>query len=364
MKSAEEPQLPIGTGQEFWEERKKETLPAQEIKNTATWVNPAFKDTAPFKLKEGEPTNLILFLTQPKESNHGAQKAKRKLVILPELERGRSGLLGQIIFSDQDGRLYRDLNIKGVGLFEKAVENGGYTASPVRPTARDNEILGIFDYEDAVKDAAWAEELLKAGIRTYRIVAIVDLHEIVYSRGEMVSVEEAKKMHILYSDSRPVAEIRAFGTKERISHLAHPSSKRLKAALKDTKALVAQELGKDDLTFEDYAEWFAKTLGEQMARLRKAGLVHGNLFSQNITLDCRIVDLDTVKRIKEIDFSEKDPHKNEVQTYEREFDNTAEALATLLDFMRASDDIRLPRDRVTYLRYFREAYYKELKKSL
>ena len=45
--------LPLGTGETFAQERAKETLPALEVKNTVLWVNPAFKDTMPFKIEQG-----------------------------------------------------------------------------------------------------------------------------------------------------------------------------------------------------------------------------------------------------------------------------------------------------------------------
>ena len=60
--------------------------------------------------------------------------------------------------------------------------------------------------------------------------------------------------------------------------------------------MVAQELGRDPNEFNEweYLRWFSRTLAENVARMHKAGFIHGYLTGHNITLDCRIVDLDSV----------------------------------------------------------------------
>ena len=48
---------------------------------------------------------------------------------------------------------------------------------------------------------------------------------------------------------------------------------------------------------EDYLEWFAETLGRQMAIIHSAGSYHNYLTPHNITLDCRVVDFDSIHEI-------------------------------------------------------------------
>jgi len=68
--------------------------------------------------------------------------------------------------------------------------------------------------------------------------------------------------------------------------------------------MVSQETGKDLSNDRDYLEWFATTLGRNVGLTHKNGWCHGRLGpdekeggAHNITLDCRITDLGTVKKI-------------------------------------------------------------------
>jgi hypothetical protein len=164
---------------------------------------------------------------------------------------------------------------------------------------------GLVDYNYAIGDSQMAEKLLKAGIRTYRVIGITLLEEIVIKRGEdgtvkKIPIKEAEERGMIPKGMQPVAEIRAFGTKERIYSVYSSSSgkERAEAALKDAKLLVAQELGIDPEKFStpEYLEWFAKTLGKEVAKLHKLKLFHNYLSNHNISLDCRIVDLDSVDK--------------------------------------------------------------------
>lgn len=104
-----------------------------------------------------------------------------------------------------------------------------------------------------------------------------------------------------------MVEIRGFGTKARIGDiLSKPADmiedkkKEIKELLlEDAKKLVSQELGRENnpLTDQEYLEWFAETLGENVGLMHKNGWVHGFLHDHNITLDCRIADLGSVKQI-------------------------------------------------------------------
>lgn len=297
MKSPESKNLPVGTGEKFQEERRKETLPATEVRNTVVWVNPAFKE-APFELTLGKETKLGLFFS-PQPS--------REIIVMPEpgSGEGRSGLIGSVVFRDKEDRLYRDVDIKGMGFFVEIVGAESYERDTrdIRPGRGPQEMMGLMDYELALRDRNFSEKFLKAGIRTHRVLAIVDLEEIFY-RGKKISVEAAQEDGIMGQEIHPVLEVRAFGTKERIDYLqADPQNppERREQAFLDAKAMVAQELGRDPSTFsvEEYITWFARTLGKQVATLRKLKLVHRYLSTHNITLDCRIVDLDSVIQAKE-----------------------------------------------------------------
>lgn len=286
-------ELPIGAGKR--ELTSAERVPAVEVANEVGWVNPHIQ--APFDIKEGEPTKLGLFVTTHKES--------RDLTVEGVVGHGRSAILGHMIFEDNEGRKYRDVDIKGLG--NLTYWGRAPFVEAVRVTS-EGVVRGILDYPVALKDAMMAEEFLSNGIRTYRVVAITKLKEIVTNLTrkepqEKISIEEAKKRKMLKSDSEPALAIRAFGTHERIADLfiIDPRYKvQARNSFEDARRMVSQELGisEKDFTAEEYLRWFAKTIGENIGRIHKLGFAHGYLTKHNITLDCRLVDLDSVERPK------------------------------------------------------------------
>ncbi|MBI2640061.1 MAG: hypothetical protein HYW90_04215 [Candidatus Sungbacteria bacterium] len=285
---------PVGTGEKFFKERAKERLPALEVKNTVTWVNPAFKE-APFRLKLGKPTDLGIFFT-PQPEEYPEEKV-RKPIIMREWGKGRSGLLGSAVFRDKESRLYRDVDVKGIGVFQR----NPTAVLDVQPKSGEHahEAFGLMDDDYARIDRNNSEKFLKAGIRTHRVVAISDLEEIIDAEGKKISIAEGKRRGIIPPEMNPVVQVRAFGTKERIGYLRDFGGPARQTVLDDAKALVAQEQSRDPGNFSmgEYLKWFAEALGVQVAKMRKLKVFHGYLTGHNITLDCRIVDLDSVKPI-------------------------------------------------------------------
>ncbi len=162
-------ELPTGTGRES---EPKETLPAVEVANRVTWVNPDFPEL-PFNLKEGEPTKLGMFLTpKPKE---GEQTFDLKVQEL----HGRSGLLGRAIFRDKQGRLYRDVDLKGIGRveFKNSKPQVGHVETG------QHGIEGIFQKNEADRLSSITETFLKLGTRTERYLAIINASEIIDEYG-------------------------------------------------------------------------------------------------------------------------------------------------------------------------------------
>ncbi len=290
--------LPIGEGGAFLEEREKYALPAEEVENTVLWVNPAFAGTLPFELKEGEPTKLAAFLS-PKE-----REGQRVFYVSHnEAKRGRSGLWQEVVFRDQGGIHYRDVDQKGVGCFEVDLRGwhsrASFRVSRLSEALNPKRVRGFLNSELAFYDKDNSEKLLAHGIRTYRTVAIIGLEEIIDEAGEKISVEKARERGIIPEGFEPVIQVRAYpGTRERIPGVSRTETNKrtAKHALKDAKTLVAAELGKDPKEFstEDYLIWFAETLGKQVARLHQLNLVHKGLFPHDITLDCCLVDLDSM----------------------------------------------------------------------
>lgn len=273
---------------------KKEvfTLPVIEVPNKVVWVNQDFPEI-PFDIELGKHSNLGVFM-QPAGST-------TEVEVTPTSN--RSGLITRAVFKDRQGNLYRDVNLKGIGGsdFDFKTSTSGRVlkalAHIVNPRKRNIEdsSFGICDKADALVDANRAEELYSRGIRTDRTIAIIELEGIVH-RKETISIKEAKERGYIQESETPVVQVRAYGTKARMRDVGDAGGNPL---MKDAMHLVAQELGvsEEKFTFKAYTKWFAKTLGTQMALLHLNGYIHGNMSLHNVTLDCRLTDFDTVRKV-------------------------------------------------------------------
>jgi len=264
------------------------------VKNRVVEVNPYV--LSPLNLTVGEPSPLGLF------SHSWTDGSAKKETHLMECwtRHNRSSLLGRALFGDTEGRVYRDIDLKGIGHlgFQKVLIPGS-----IRELQNLN---GLLDESSAYFEYQLSEEFINAGIRTNRVIGIIKLEELVLGNN-LMSVAKARKEHVIKDPDgtfNPVILIRAFVTKARIDDLLEgvQDSGFRRLLIEDAKALVSRELGREKvLSDEEYAVWFTKTLGENVALMHKNGWAHNYLYRHNITLDSRIVDLDGVSRISEYD---------------------------------------------------------------
>lgn len=280
----------VPTGERSILKTKRETLTALEVKNKVVWVNPDL-DT-PFNLKVGESTELGVFV-----STQNLKNEKLRNVEVDDNHQ-RSILLGRTIFKDNkksDGvhQAYRDIDIKGAGYVIDAKTIGSTSMKG------KTEAFGILNEGAAYQDMAISEVFHDYGIRTHRVIAIIELEEII-CYGEKMSIEDVKAMGVIGESSKPVLEIRAFGTRMRLMDAASnntPSEKK-DLIINDARVLVAQELGIDPENFSllDYAKWLARSIGRNVGLMHSHGYMHKFLTQgHNFTLDGSIVDFDSVQ---------------------------------------------------------------------
>ncbi len=285
------PILPVGDGGELEgradRNKRERTLRFAPVKNRVIMVNPNIH--APLRLIQGEPSPLGLFAirenTRPDEGE-----------IALEVMHGhsRSALLTRALFSDREGRTYRDIDLKGTGaVYKDSPRSRPYVVAPGAHKGSGN-MEGLLEKDFAFHDYELSEEFLKVGIRTHRVIGIIRLWEVL-SDSERVSLWGNSKFTVLdeglidSNDFRSVIQVRAFGTKARVQDASDD------LLYKDAKKMVSQELGyKRIMTDKAYFEWFAKTLGTNVGIMHRNGWTHRYLSSHNVTLDCRIVDLDSV----------------------------------------------------------------------
>ena len=292
----------------------QDRLSTVEVSNEVVWVNPEIK--APFDMKEGEPTKLGVFISN---------EPQRRSIQTAE-GHGRTGVFGKVIFEDTQGRRYRDVDAKGIGHVKYDQTIVGPRAEKFQTTGRgpysalDPGERGIMDRSVALKDASMAEEFLSHGIRTYRVIGITKLNEVIAqtdSGEERMTIENAKEKNLIPHGVEPAVEVRAFGTRARVNDALLEAERKFLTEYRDTKNegpinalniirdaqnFVAQELNDtvkphqfDVSQKEQYLAWFASALGTNVGRMHKLKFSHGYLTAHNITLDCRIVDLDSVE---------------------------------------------------------------------
>jgi hypothetical protein len=270
------------------------------VKNKVLWVNPAF-DQLPFDLKTEESTPLGLFAKSP--------PVESKLVGEGWAKHHRSSLLSRIFIKDRENNLYRDIDLKGIGniiyYYEsnetKSVEPKCFigAVNPGETLNRDNfNWRGLLHEEIAKYDVEFSEKLFSMGLRIVRPLALIKLDEIICD-GEKISINDAKNKKIIDEAAIPVLEARAFGTRARIGDLLYDTSdqaNRSKLLFEDAIKMVSEELGrKETISYEEYFGWFGRTLGESIGLMHKNHLCHHYLSTHNITLDCRLVDFDSMR---------------------------------------------------------------------
>lgn len=259
-----------------------------QVDNQVLLVNPNFQ-FLPFNLKQGEQSPLGVFATTTlSQKPTDAHQNGLVLEIWPD-HHTRSALLGRMVFCDNQGQPYRDVDLKGIGyLYPLAIsQQGGRYVGNLNNGGPERS--GLFRLDRAQHDYNFSKEFTQLGIRCHRVLAIIKLHQII-ADTKVYSIEEAIQKELLDHRFEPVVAVRAFGTKARIRDLGTS----LKEVLfNDALDLVCRELNQD-LSLEEYLRWFARCLGQNVGLMHRNGWAHYWLTTHNISLDCRIVDLDTI----------------------------------------------------------------------
>lgn len=267
---------------------------------------------------------------------------------------------------DENGRVYGDIDMKGVGWYSRVTGH-------IKPWESDSDkehVAGLCDEKWAIYDAERAEEFTALGIRTHRSLGVMRLLEVpVQEKSGSVGLvpvsaiprgKPEKPTHgILLPEFVPAVEIRAFGIKTRVEEVVSPLGRYgpelTLSQLKERRARIGEAIAyvhnEDDnvVNTQSYAFWFARTLGTNIGRMHAVGYTHGALTRHNVTLDCSITDLDTVEKF---DLSEKDLSKyNELVAKDR-----SEVEKTLKAFLEELDRLYPERMIEAALREFTSSY--------
>lgn len=284
------PSLGVGSGPEL--EQKSLQNPSRRlvflpVENRLIELNEEI--LFPFDLTVGESTPFGLYAFCRAEDIGDVYSGLLKRTEMETLsQHNRTALFGRILFSDKAGRVYRDIDLKGVGMFGKNLNHSNQTLHLPGGATGSGDVLGFAEKDWILHDYQVSEELLGLGVRTHRVVGIVEIDEYI-SDGQKKKLKGIlkKRPEGMSRDYKPVIEIRAFGTRARI---ANASSDEL---VDDAKKIVSAELGRNTvMTDEEYIRWFAKNLGRSLGIMHANDWAHGFPTDHNITLDCRLTDFD------------------------------------------------------------------------
>src|SRR3989344_1172023 len=137
---------------------------------------------SPLNLRIGKPSPLGVFITSSQSDGIGIGFECWEA-------HHRSALAGRMLFSDKQGRLYRDIDFKGVGnMF--TTTNGVGVSPPVRRWGGSHR--GLMSQDEAFFDYRMSEKFSNAGIRVPRVLGIIELEEVVV-HGSIISIKEARR---------------------------------------------------------------------------------------------------------------------------------------------------------------------------
>ncbi len=220
----------------------------------------------------------------------------------------RAALVGRIDFVDsKTGTHWRYLTAKGIGALINATMI--VTVIGEERISSTGDTWGVTDLEDATTDFEMSLRFIREGIRTVIPVAIIELDHILNKNSSPLTIQEAQQIGLLRKNERPVVYLRAFATHLRMSDLylelygykknsSIEKRQMVDAAMRTVEREIRQFVKRDSFGINDYANWFAYTLGQVFRKIHDMNVLHHNVSGQNITLDCRILDLDTVTEIE------------------------------------------------------------------
>lgn len=328
--------------QRLMREPYKNKIRAQAIPNKVTWVNADFNEF-PMRLgKVGKASKLGVFLTPIRNEGLPAY------VTEPEKEK-RSAELAEIAFRDRQGRVYYEVDAKGIGYAETRIYSDPITTMVHPPS----ENRGLAEKNDVEKDCDLSEYFFGKGARMVRHIAHIEPYRIIYS-GKSMTIDEARTRRMLSLSYNPRIALRAFVVRQRTFQLENASPGQQKAMLDNAMTRLALELGKKpgEFTPVRYADWMAESLGKTLAIIHQTH-THNNL-GLNICLDSSIVDNATAEEL---------PNKpnEDYGLKELDLDHAIEQLEKLaLTLMVVYSTPRTLSDYI--VRKFRRTYLKESRK--
>ena len=218
------------------------------------------------------------------------------LSLLASPSHGRSGQK-IVVVPNKDWHLpeTRVLNYKGIGEINfhfdrESARNNPRVRFPRRSFGGNYSRgqLGLCNAEDAIDAWNGAESSRRAGCDAEKPFAIVELHELLDSNGEIITVEKAKQQEIIPKNFVPVVYVRGFSDSLRVEELS-PSV--LHQYFKANKKAFGWRRK------SDYFKWFGKRLARNLFFNHKNGLIHKIVSEHNVLANGGLVDNGTITEL-------------------------------------------------------------------
>jgi hypothetical protein len=201
-------------------------------------------------------------------------KGRKRVGSLLAFDSGRCLLLPPVRFNGPSGRLYRDVNLKGVG--------------PISEFVGDNNRLnrwyacGTTSTLQAYTDLARSEILRAVGVHVPLGLAILDTGE------ELQQLHHnGRELHY-----RGAIYVRALSLNTRLHNLRDVEPAPLASYLSSELEHLSAVEGTDLTDPAVYIMWFARRIGQQAARMQRLRYLHGGLHPQQLCLDGTLCDFE------------------------------------------------------------------------
>jgi len=277
------------------------------VSNEVTDINPEFQKQ--LDIDVGQSSGLVRLWSGEEE---------RGILLGAETRHNRVANIDNTFVIDSHGLRWEDIDIKSPGLTEIGVGDNELQLFPWERMPEtefvEARIWGGNELTSARRAFRYQQILEHLGVRTYKSLFVTKLNEWMY-HGKKVPISqipvvprdaEAKG----HEDGIPdgfslAAEVRACRTKTRMQAiserevLTEGNRVYIQKEIDRARVLVAEERGLANVSVPDYIDWFIDSYGRNLGLMHAAGLVHSFMHPGNITLDCRILDLDSMQKLEE-----------------------------------------------------------------
>lgn len=319
---------------------------AVKVKNTVTWINPDINSGLDgFTL--GEPTDLACQIAL------GSSRRDPDRIVWARPLHNRTVIVSAGANITIGGQVFKYLDAKGTGNLKVMERNiidpneNRYreymVAKNSKPDSEDREkTWGQATQSWVDIDTSMSKRLQQLGIRTIPLVAVASISEIMGPKGDKMSLVEARESGYLAQGTEPVILFRAWVTPFRLAEACYTPEQYKKwddvyttkdvekirvivrTAIEDIRSDTSIPLEVRD-SFSDidqYLRWLASSIGSNLGRMHQLGITHGYLRAlHNITLDGRIVDLDSMEENSSLEriYEEADALFNPRKSYFTDF---------------------------------------------